>query len=76
MMKPVDLVLVEGFKKEKHAKLECYRLENKESLIYKIDKSICLIASDTQINNIDIPNVNLDDTILIADFILEHQGLI
>lgn len=75
MMKPVDLILVEGFKKELHPKLECYRAENNDNLIYESDKSVCLIASDIPVNNVSIPNIDLNDTIEIANFILEHQGL-
>ena len=75
MMKPVDLILVEGFKKEQHSKLECHRAEHKENFIYKSDNSVCLIASDVPIDNASIPNIDLNDTIGIADFILEHHGL-
>ncbi len=75
MMKPVDLILVEGFKKEQHSKLECHRAENNENFIYKSDNSVRLIASDVPIDNASIPNIDLNDTIGIADFILEHQGL-
>ena len=75
MMKPVDLILVEGFKKEQHSKLECHRAENNENFIYQSDNSVRLIASDVPIDNASIPNIDLNDTIGIADFILEHQGL-
>ena len=75
-MKPVDLILVEGFKKEKHSKLECHRIENNEKLIYRSDRSVCLIASDMLIDDVSIPNIDLDDTVGIANFILKNQGMI
>ena len=75
-MKPVDLILVEGFKKEKHSKLECHRTENNEKLIYRTDRSVCLIASDILIDDVSIPNIDLDDTVGIANFILKNQGMI
>jgi molybdopterin-guanine dinucleotide biosynthesis protein MobB len=75
-MKPVDLILVEGFKKEKHSKLECHRIENNEKLIYKSDRSVCLIASDIQLDDVSSPNIDLEDPVGIANFILTNQGLI
>ena len=75
-MKPVDLILVEGFKKEKHSKLECHRIENNEKLIYRSDRSVCLIASDMLMDDVSIPNIDLDDTVGIANFILKNQGMI
>ena len=75
-MKPVDLILVEGFKKEKHSKLECHRIENNEKLIYRSDRSVCLIASDMLMDDVSIHNIDLDDTVGIANFILKNQGMI
>ena len=75
-MLPVDLILVEGFKKETHAKLECCREEVCDPLLINSDDTICVLASDIQIQDINVPVFDLNDTLSISDFILKHQGLL
>ena len=75
-MLPVDLILVEGFKKERHAKLECYREEVCDPLLINSDDTICVLASDIQIQDVSVPVFDLNDTLSISDFILKHQGLL
>ena len=45
-MTPVDLLLVEGFKREPHDKLEIHRAANGKPLIYPDDQYIVAVASD------------------------------
>jgi len=71
---PVDLILVEGYKRDRHAKIEAYRGETGHPLIAKDDDTIRAIASDTPID-IDRLIFDLDDTKSIADFILSEVGL-
>ena len=75
-MLPVDLILVEGFKKETHAKLECYREEVCDPLLINSDDTISVLASDIQIQDINVPVFDLNYTLSISDFILKHQGLL
>lgn len=75
-MLPVDLILVEGFKKETHAKLECFREEVCDSLLINSDHTICALASDVQIQDVNVPVFDLNDTVFISNFILKHQGLL
>jgi len=46
-MSPVDLVVVEGFKRDALPKLEIYRAENSKPLIHPEDPRIVAVASDT-----------------------------
>lgn len=71
---PVDLVLIEGFKRDRHPKIETYRDVTKNDLIAKHDPTIHAVASDVSIT-IDRPVFDLDDTAGIADFIAEEIAL-
>jgi molybdopterin-guanine dinucleotide biosynthesis protein B len=71
---PVDLVLVEGYKRDGHAKVEAHRAETGNTLIAPEDPTIKAIASDTPMT-LDRPVFDLNDTSAIADFILAEVGL-
>jgi molybdopterin-guanine dinucleotide biosynthesis protein MobB len=71
---PVDLVLVEGYKRDRHPKIEAFRAETGNDLIATGDPTIRAIASDTSIES-DRPVFDLNDTVAIADFILSEVGL-
>jgi molybdopterin-guanine dinucleotide biosynthesis protein B len=73
-MRPVDLVLVEGFKREAHPKIEAYRTSAGNPLIASGDSSIRAVASDIPLD-LDRPVFDLDDTRAIADFIATDLGL-
>jgi molybdopterin-guanine dinucleotide biosynthesis protein B len=73
-LNPVDLVLVEGFKREPHPKIEAYRTDAGNPLIAPGDQSIRAVASDISLN-LDRPVFDLDDTVAIADFIAGELGL-
>ncbi|KIC40086.1 molybdopterin-guanine dinucleotide biosynthesis protein MobB [Ruegeria sp. ANG-R] len=73
-LSPVDLVLIEGFKREGHPKVEAYRAEPGNPLIATRDDTIRAVASDTPVE-LDRPVFDLNDTIAIADFILGEVGL-
>ncbi|MGX9357002.1 molybdopterin-guanine dinucleotide biosynthesis protein B [Roseobacteraceae bacterium S113] len=71
---PVDLVLVEGYKRDRHPKIEAHRAETGQPLIAPEDATIRAIASDS-LTQADRPVFHLDDTKAIADFILSEVGL-
>ena len=71
---PADLVLIEGFKREPHAKIECHRVATGQPLIALQDPTICAIASDSS-PDAPVPVLDLDDTAAIAAFICQHHGL-
>lgn len=69
-MSPVDLVLVEGFKRDAFPKLEIHRVANGKPLIHPEDPHIVAIASDIALPQVVIPVINLDDVDAIADLLL------
>lgn len=71
---PVDLVLVEGYKREPHPKIEAYRAEAGNDLIAPRDDNIKAVASDTALT-LDRPVFDLNDTGAIVDFVLKEVGL-
>ena len=73
-LSPVDLVLVEGYKRDAHPKIEAYRAVTGNPLIAPDDPTIRALASDTPLD-IDRPVFDLDDTTAIAEFILAEVGL-
>jgi molybdopterin-guanine dinucleotide biosynthesis protein B len=73
---PCDLIIVEGYKRESHDKLETRRLESKSrEPLAEGDATIVAIASDYPITSGALPVFELDDTLSIADFIERHTGL-
>ena len=73
-LSPVDLVLVEGYKRDRHPKVEAFRAETGNPLIAADDPTIRAVAADSPIK-IDRPVFDLNDTVAIADFILGEVGL-
>jgi len=69
-MTPVDLVIVEGFKREHHPKLEIYRVEVGKPLLHPEDNWIVALASDAPVPQSTVPVVHLDDIEKIADVLL------
>jgi molybdopterin-guanine dinucleotide biosynthesis protein B len=72
---PVDLVLIEGFKREGHDKLEVYRAGVGKPPLYPDDPHIVAVASDAPVPGLRLPRLDLDDVAGIADFVLEHCGI-
>ncbi|MCR9135064.1 MAG: molybdopterin-guanine dinucleotide biosynthesis protein B [Alphaproteobacteria bacterium] len=75
-LSPCDLVIIEGYKRENHPKLETRRLESKDrEPMAPANRSIVAIASDHSIQTESLPVFNLDDTASIADFVERYTGL-
>jgi len=75
-MAPVDLLLVEGFKRHPHPKLEIHRPSNGKPLLAPDDPHIVAVASDTPLTGLAVPRLDLNDTPAIADFILRRLELV
>src|SRR5262245_38564088 len=69
-MTPVELVIVEGFKREPHPKLEVYRAEIGKPLLHPDDNWIVALASDAPVPASRVPVIPLDDVDKIADVLL------
>lgn len=74
-LSPVDLVLIEGFKRDRHPKIECWRQEAGHDLICPGDPTIRMVASDLPLDGLPVPQMSLDDTAGLADFVLAEVGL-
>jgi molybdopterin-guanine dinucleotide biosynthesis adapter protein len=71
-MSPVDLVLVEGFKRDKFPKLEIHRIANGKPLLHPEDPRIVAVASDSALPAAQVPVVDLNDIEAITDLLLKH----
>jgi molybdopterin-guanine dinucleotide biosynthesis protein B len=74
-MSNVDLLLIEGFKRETHDKLEIYREANGKPLLASEDPHIVAILADRPVSDTALPVIDLNDIAAIADFIMRHCGL-
>jgi molybdopterin-guanine dinucleotide biosynthesis protein B len=73
-LSPVDLVIVEGFKRHAHPKLEVFRAAIGKPLLYPHDNCIVAIATDAPLPQAQVPVVMLDDVESIAN-ILQAEAL-
>lgn len=71
-MSPVDLVLVEGFKRDRFPKLEIHRVENGKPLLHPEDPHIVAIACDSPLPGARLPHVDLNDIDAVVDVLLKH----
>lgn len=74
VMRPVDLVIVEGFKAGHHPKIEVHRAANEKQLLFPRDASIVAIACDKTVTT-DLPAFDLNDVEAIAGFIRDFAVL-
>lgn len=75
LMTPVDLILIEGYKREPHPKIEAHRWETGRPLLVETNPTIRAVASNTVPQNLRVPLFDLDDVPAITDFILAEVGL-
>lgn len=75
-LSPVDLVLVEGFKRDRHPKIEVHRAANGKPWLHPEDPAILAVASDVpppaELPRAGLDWAPLDDTRAIADLVLRH----
>lgn len=72
-LSPVDLVIVEGFKRDRHPKLEVHRAANGKPWMHPDDPAIVALASDVPPPTA-LPWAGLEDVERIADFVLAHAA--
>ena len=69
-LSPVDLVIVEGFKRGPHPKIEIWRAANAKPFLHPDDPAIRAIAADEPLAGLPIPVVDLDDVGAIANIVM------
>lgn len=75
-MSPCDIVLVEGYKREAHKKIETRRLGAKDATpLSATDPHIVAVAADHPVSGENVPVFDLDDIAAIADFAEKTMGL-
>jgi molybdopterin-guanine dinucleotide biosynthesis adapter protein len=72
-LSPVDLVLVEGFKRDTHMKLEVHRAANGKPLLYPEDPNIKALVSDLSANDVPphLAHAHIDDIEAVASLVLQ-----
>jgi len=71
---PVDVVLIEGFKRHPHPKLEVHRPSLGKPLLCREDPTVIAVASDVPMEGLPVPRHDLDDIAGIAELVLARAG--
>jgi molybdopterin-guanine dinucleotide biosynthesis adapter protein len=71
-LSPVDLVVIEGFKRDQHPKLEVRRAVLGHPLLHTDDPTIVAVAADAPLPDATVPLVHLDNVEAIADILIQH----
>jgi molybdopterin-guanine dinucleotide biosynthesis adapter protein len=71
-LSPVDLVLVEGFKRDPHPKLEIFRAANGKAPLHPDDPRIIALATDVDFPSFPGAVFGIDDIDAVAAFTRDH----
>jgi molybdopterin-guanine dinucleotide biosynthesis adapter protein len=72
LLNPVDLVLIEGFKRDPVPKIEIFRLANGKPPMHPEDPDIVGLISDAVDPSVRLPHASIDDVAAAADLMLAH----
>ncbi|MGH6908493.1 MAG: molybdopterin-guanine dinucleotide biosynthesis protein B [Aestuariivirga sp.] len=72
---PCDLVIVEGYKRDAHDKIEVRNLALDHPKLAGSDPTIVAIAATGEVPDAPVPLFNRDDVTALAGFIERHAGL-
>jgi molybdopterin-guanine dinucleotide biosynthesis protein B len=73
---PCDIVLVEGYKREPHQKIETRRAQARETTpMAPSDRTIVAIAADHALESVGVPVFDLNAVDALADLVERHTGL-
>ncbi len=74
-LSPVDIVIVEGFKRDRHPKIEVHRAANDKPWLHPDDPAIRAVAADiSPPPGSGLPFAPVDDTAAVADLVLRHAA--
>lgn len=75
-MSPCDIVIIEGYKKEAHPKIEARRVEGRKSEhLAPDDPMIVGIAADHETETGQLPAFHIDAITDMADFVIDYCSL-
>jgi molybdopterin-guanine dinucleotide biosynthesis protein B len=69
-LSPCNLILIEGFKSERHPKMEVFRPSVGKTPLYPGDQRIVAVASDQPLTGAAVPIVDLNDIPAVADRVI------
>lgn len=72
---PCDLVIVEGYKRDNHDKIEVRNLALDNPKLADGDPTVVAIAANGPVGDAPVPVFDRDDVSVLAQFIIEHMGL-
>ena len=73
---PCDLVIVEGYKRDGHDKIEVRNVELDHTTLAGDDPTVIAIAANGQIAKTKVPVFDRDDISALAEFICQRYGLV
>jgi molybdopterin-guanine dinucleotide biosynthesis protein B len=68
-LSPCDMVLIEGFKTDRHPKMEVFRKDTQKPALYSEDERIVAVASDQELPDATVPVVDLNNAGAVADLV-------
>ena len=74
-MAPVDIVLIEGFKKWPHDKIEVHRKVIGGDVMALTDKTVKGVITDVTMEGVAVPMFDLNEIDRLARFVLEQAAL-
>jgi molybdopterin-guanine dinucleotide biosynthesis adapter protein len=72
---PCDLVIVEGYKRDRHDKIEVRNIALDHPKLAGDDQTVVAIAANGSIADAPVPLFDRDDVSALASFIEKHMGL-
>ena len=72
---PCDLVIVEGYKRDTHDKIEVRNLELSHPILAGDDPTVVAIAANGPVAGAPVPVFDRDDVTALASFVETHTGL-
>ena len=74
-MSQVDLLLVEGFKRYPHPKIEVHHQALGKALLQPDDPTIVAVASASKLDGLGVPWLDVNNVGLVADFVFDQCDL-
>ncbi len=74
-LKPCDLVIVEGYKRDAHDKIEVRNLDLNHPVLAGNDPTIVAVAANGALADVTIPVFDRDDVTALSQFVIHHCRL-